>query len=683
MLLKMKPQVKGIIFLFFCLVIQPALQAKELPEFKFGKIGIDEIALKICDLDSGAHAFYLFDIGFSEIKYDNTEGFKIEHNRHCAIKILTKSGYEYADFKVPIYESTSGTMKEKVTKIKAVTYNLNGSKIEESELNRKDIYTEKESENWINYRFTLPNVKEGSVIEVEYTVLSDFLWNLPSWRFQRSIPAKWSILETRIPEYFNYYKDMKGYLALYDFQHETKVETIRFFNVDKSYSINNASRDYSNEQVNYQIHNEIMAARDVPAFKQEPYLDTPENYISSISFELQSTNFPSSGFKKYTSTWEEIAETLNDDEKFGKQLSAINLSKDKITELKITDLPEVKKMKAIFDYVQTSTKWDERNTKYCESVRQIFKTGIGNTADINILLINLLDAAGLNVSPVLLRTRSSGKLPISHPSLSSLDYVIAAVKSGDKIYLLDATEDEIAFNLLPERCLNEKGILITKDNKIEWIDLAGKGLSKYNTFGNLTLSETGEINAELSLKRDGYFAYSRRQEIDVDKEQIIKEFEKENSGFAVTEYKAVNAGNPEEILDEQFKGTITENVTLAGDMIYFNPCLYEKYEENPFKTEERSYPVDFAYPRDYKIVYTYTIPNGWKVEEMPKSVSFKLENNGCRFLYNVQQVSDKIVFSQSFNINHTIFLQDNYKALKEFFKQIVAKQQEQIVLKKI
>lgn len=679
----MKPQIFSFIFILLCFNLYTTVDGEELPAFKFGKIGTDVLELKKCDLDTGAHAFYLFDVGFSEIKYDNTEGFKIEHNRHCAIKILTKSGYEYAEFKIPIYESTSGTMKEKVTKIKAVTYNLNGTKIEESELNKKDIFNEKENENWINFRFTLPNVKEGSVIEVEYTVLSDFLWNLPSWRFQYSIPAKWSILETRIPEYFNYFKDMKGYVSLYDFQQEKREGTIRFFNVDKSYTNSNASREYSSEQVKYEIQKEIMAARDVPAFKQEPYIDATENYISSVSFELQSTNFPSSGFKRYTSTWEEIAKTLNGDENFGKQLSAINLSKEKIDELKINDLSEVDKMKAVFDYVQKSTKWNGNNAKYTESVRQMYKTGVGNSADINILLINLLDAAGLNVSPVLLKTRDTGKLPVSHPSLSSLNYVIASVKSGEKIYLLDATEDEIAFNLLPERCLNEKGLMVKDDNSYEWIDLIGKGLSKYNTYGNLLVTEKGEINAELSIKRDGYFAYNRRQDINVEKEQVMKAFEKENIGFSVSDYKAVNADIPEEILDEQFKGTITENVNLSGDIMYFTPCLYEKYEENPFKIEERNYPVDFAYPRDYKVVYTYTIPSGWKVEEMPKSIVFKLENNGSRFIYNLQQVGDKIVYSNSFSISQSLFLPAEYKALKEFFKQIVDKQQEQIVLKKI
>jgi len=225
--------------------------------------------------------------------------------------------------------------------------------------------------------------------------------------------------------------------------------------------------------------------------------------------------------------------------------------------------------------------------------------------------------------------------------------------------------------------------LINKDDRIEWINLAGKGLSKYNTFGNLMISETGEITADLNIKRDGYFAFDRRQEINIDKEQVIKDFEKESSGFSVSEYNPVNTSNPDEILEEQFKGTITEIIASSGDMIYFNPCLYEKYNENPFKVEERNYPVDFAYPREYKTIYSFSLPAGWKVEEMPKNVSLKLENNGCRFQYNIQQVSDKIVFSQIFYIGQTVFLPADYNALKEFFKQIVAKQQEQIVLKKI
>ncbi len=683
-MLTKKPRIIRSIFLSLSVLLYSVCApAEELPDFKFGKLGKAELEITRCDIDTGAHAFFLFDKGISIIRYDKTEGFKIEYTRHSAIKILTQSGYDYAEFKIPHYEASSGSMEEKIVRIKAVTYNQEGNKVAETSLNKKDIFTEKVNENWSNTSFTMPNVKEGSVVEVEYTIISDFLWNLPSWRFQHDIPVKWSILEVQIPEYFQYYQEMKGYISLFLNKSNSLNGLINFTNVNRTNNTYSTTTDITNNQVNYRVNQTIMAAKDVPAFDPEPYIDAPGNYISMISYELQTTKFPNTPLKNYTSTWEEIGKSLNDDEKFGGQLSAISTSKEKVAELNLGELSEPEKAAAIYNFVKTTTKWDGRNSKYCDNLRQVYKTGVGNSGDINILLINLLDAAGLNVNPVLLKTRSSGKLPLTHPSLSSLDYVIAAVKTGNQTILLDATEDDIPFNFLPERCLNEKGILMPKNSQIEWIDLSGMGYSKSNIFGELQILENGDIQANINEKRDGHFAFSRRKKIDVEKEQVIKDFEEEHVGFAVQVYEAKNREKPEELLEEHITGDIREKVIISGDMIYFNPCLFEKYEENPFKIEERKYPVDFAYPRENRVIFTYTIPDTWQVVSLPEAISIKLAENGGRFIYGVQQVGNKITLSQSFIIGNSLFLPSYYKTLKEFFRQVVEKQQEQIVLKRI
>lgn len=679
---KLSPPLIICIILSLCFFNNLRLAAQEIPEFKFGKLGKEDILNSKFEADSGAHAFYLFDSGTSYIIYDNTEGFRILNTRHCAIKILSKSGYDYASFEIPLYHENNSPMEEKVIKIKAVTYNIIGDKITETDLSKKDIFNEKENENWSKTKFTMPDVKEGSVIEVEYVISSDFLWNLPTWQFQRDIPCKWSILETRIPEYFNYSKEMKGYIRLYHSETNSLHGNINLVSIDRNVSKQGVTRQMNNENITFDVAQTILVAKDVPAFDPEPYIDAPINYISTISFELQSTNFPNQPMKFFTTTWEQVGQSLNDSESFGRQLSAVGSSKDKVEELKIGELTEIEKAEAIYNFVKSNTKWDRRVTKYCDNVKQVLKNGVGTSGDINILLINMLDAAGLDVNPVLLRTRSDGKIPFTHPSLSSLNYVIAAVKTGDKILLLDATEDEVPFNFLPVRCLNDRGILLKRDDKIEWINLTGLGMSRYITFATLKILENGDIDADIVQRREGHFAIDRRIELDVDKEQIIKNFQEENEGFSVTLFDTKNIDNPSLQLEEHVAGTIADKVVLAGDMMYFNPCLYEKYGENPFKIEKREYPVDFAHPWENRIVQTFVIPEGWKVESLPTSISIKLPDNDGKYIYSIQTVGDKIIFSQSFSISNPLILPDKYLILKEFFKQVVDKQQEQIVLKK-
>lgn len=670
------------ILFVFAFFVSSELLATELPEFKFGKISINEIVNAKFEQDSGAHAFFLFDTGTSIIDYDNTSAFKIVFTRHLAIKILTNSGYKHASFEIPLYKTSNNPMEEKITKIKALTYNADGGKLSQTSLDKKDIFTVNENENLSKVKFTMPNVKEGSVVEIEYTLTSDFLWNLPTWLFQHEIPVRWSILDIRIPEYFNYSKEMKGYVSLFHSENKTLNGVINFFNVDKIHGNQGTTNQMSISKVNYNIYQSILGAKDIPAFYTEPYTDAPANYLSSISFELETTSFPNQKIKNYTTTWEQIGSTLNNDDKFGKQLPATNISKEKTAELQLDSLSETDKLKTIFNYVKTITKWDGKNSKYCDNVRQVLKNGVGNSGDINILLINLIDAAGFEVYPVLLKTRSAGKLPITHPSLSSLNYVIAAVKSEGKTYLLDATEDELPFNLIPDRCLNGKAILLKPNDQIEWIELNDNGFAKNTTFANFKIDSEGQIDAKLNVKSDGHYAVQKREKLYLEKDQIVKNFEEKHSGFKVNIFDIKNLDKPDEILEELIEGTISDKVTTAGNMVYFNPCIFEKTDENPFKIDDRKYPVDFGYPIDSKTIFTYEIPSGWIIESLPTALSIKLPNNAGKYIYNIQQVGGKIILSQSFAITNPFFLPAGYATLKEFFKQMVDKQQEQIVFKK-
>ena len=95
-----------------------------------------------------------------------------------------------------------------------------------------------------------------------------------------------------------------------------------------------------------------------------------------------------------------------------------------------------------------------------KSRKQVWEEGQGNSADINLALVSLLKAMELNAFPVVLSTQSNGILPLSHPSLTDLNYVIAMAEVDNKTYLMDATDPLSAVNLLPVRCLNDKGHII-------------------------------------------------------------------------------------------------------------------------------------------------------------------------------------------------------------------------------
>jgi hypothetical protein len=103
---------------------------------------------------------------------------------------------------------------------------------------------------------------------------------------------------------------------------------------------------------------------------------------------------------------------------------------------------------------------------------------------------------------------------------------------------------------------------------------------------------------------------------------------------------------------------------------------------NPFKSDKREYPVNFGSPSETTYLYKLTIPAEYTVDELPKSKVMALPGNGGKYLYNVTLNGSVVNVTSVLSINKSMFTQDEYPVLREFYNQVVAKQAEQIVLKK-
>ncbi|MEA1898716.1 MAG: hypothetical protein U9N53_13730, partial [Bacteroidota bacterium] len=96
-------------------------------KMKFGKIDMDELKMTEYDKDSSASAVVLGDFGDIDFQYNKTQGyFEIIFKRHTRIKILNKSGYEWADHEISLYDYNN--IEERVASIKGYTYNLENGK---------------------------------------------------------------------------------------------------------------------------------------------------------------------------------------------------------------------------------------------------------------------------------------------------------------------------------------------------------------------------------------------------------------------------------------------------------------------------------------------------------------------------------------------------------------------------
>lgn len=656
------------------------------PDISFGKISQKELEMKFYHLDSTAGAVVLGDYGTSRFTYNQNKGIQVLFTRHTRIKILNTQGYQWADVEIPIYHN--GSSEEDVTQLKGFTYNLQDGKTEKSKLKSDGKFVEKRSEHWNVIKFTMPNVKEGSVIEYSYTIVSDFLFNLQDWEFQKTIPVAWSEYEVRIPEYFYYKQLSQGYHPLVI--NETSVIGDNFMIVERERTGGEGLRSgpvqskVSNRQINFSTTVNRWAAQDMPAMVEEPFMTTLSDYIMKIEFELASTQFPGSPVKNYTTTWENIDKELLNDDNFGDLIKRRAGLKDQVSVITKDKATPEEKLSAIYNFVRDQINWTGTSAlNASQSFKQTLEKKSGNSAEVNLLLIGMLREAGITADPVVLSTRTHGILRKSFPMLSQFNYVFAHAKIGDHTFMLDATESSCPQGVLPVRCLNGEGRLVNLEGGEKWIDLMPHAASNHFIMVNLNLDQEQRLIGKVSNSRTQYDALSVRHKIKAnhDVEQYITEIKEDLQGWEVKEYNLQDVEEINKPLKEDFEVELTRHIN-TGEIMYLNGVLAGKMTENPFKLEERLYPVDFAYPHTKTYMLNLTLPEGYVFEEVPVSAVIALPNQGGTYSYATKVIGNTIQILSKLEIKKSRFLVDEYPYLREFFDLVVAKQGEQLVIRK-
>lgn len=666
---------KALIFGLFLAI--PMFAFAQKPPVKFGDVSVDEVKMTVYDKDTSANAVVLADYGESTISYFQNVGFKLVFDRITRIKILKKDGLEWADFEIPLYKNESDA--EKASNIKGATYNLENGKLVETKLKSDGIFKENRDANWDVMKITFPNVKEGSVVEITYTVSSEFLFNFQDWAFQTTIPVIWSEYRANIPEFFNYDKYTQGYIPLKVIENKVVASSINLTYFERSGG-NVTTSTAHNEKIDFQENRFRWASEHVPAFKEEPYMTSYVDYLSKINFELSYIKMPNQPIKNMMGSWEDI--NKNFETLYREEIKGNGFLKKVVEEICSSATSTEQKISAIHNYVKVNVLWNGSSSKYVNtSLKKVLEEKKGNSAEINLILASMLEKADISVKPVLVSTRDHGLIRQATPASTQFNYVLCLVNFDDKKLLLDATERLLPVSMIPERCLNGTGLVVDKE-AFSWINLESKFKTKTITSADLVLSPTAELSGKLKLDQNGYAALKKRKGYLIKGEE---DYLKDLIGSHAWERKTSQFKNAEEIQNnfiEEHELAINENITATPEVVYLEPFLINGIKTNPFKSETREYPVDFGSPIEQMYIYKLTVPENFTIDEAPQSKIFMLPGNSARYTYNVVVAQNVVTITSILSINKSLFVQTDYPDLREFYNQVVAKQAEQIVLKK-
>jgi hypothetical protein len=629
-------------------------------QLEWGKCPISDFQMEKYPQDTTADAVILQDVGIITATVDPFE-YTFDHHRR--MKIFTQNGMEQATITIPYYKEGGG---EFIRKVKAQVLQPNGQHIE---LQKTDFYKEEVSNYWAVLKFTFPNLQPGSIIEYKYELVSNRLTELKDWYFQQDIPVRYSHLKAGISERLQY---------IYLFQGAEYLQK----QADGTYLLGESTIAKINPP-DYEMQN-------VPAFKQEPFTTTEDDYKSKIKFQLDKVLYPR-GNEYYAepvlSSWDEIRDKLWMYEFFGEQFTRKANFKtvlEAVLPLTLAANTQKTKAKIIYDYLAKNLAWNNINAGIfaLERLDKAFEKKSCTHSEANLMLLAVLRELEIEAHPILTSSRDHGRLiPIS-PILDQFNYLLVQAKLDGEWLLLDVGDPLRPMGYPSVNALNYKGWKLER-TKHEWIDIE-MPLSK-NTWVVRCTIEGNSLVGQFQTKSKGYYALEERMDYREDNTGNYWS-KKLNTGGISMRIDSFTASNYEDIEADfvtNFRFNLQDWATENDNFLYISPVIYAALKENPFKSEKRLYPVDYNYRFINQYAFQVTIPSGYEIEQLPENIEVLLPNKGGSFRVTTSTLNGKIQFLANLDIKRLQYHPLEYAALKDCYDTLIAKYDDMIVLKKL
>ena len=661
-----------LLLLLMCGTHQHINAQKNRVKIKFGEVNPGDFDSVRYAIDTAANAVYLFDGAKSYYQGNTRGGLSVVYERHTRIHLLNKNSFELATIEIPLY--VSSFFQQKVEDLKAATYNIENGKVVATKIDKSALFKDKNGNEKIT-KFTFPNIKEGSIIEYTYKVITPDPAYIQTWYFQKQYPKLWTEYEVSFPEFYNFAIIKQGY---FPYTIDTALVSSDSYHILDASSFGESSNAFT---IRSNTIDRIWAMKNIPAIKTEPFITTTSNYVSKLDFHLSSIHYPDMPVKPIIKTWPEMAQDYLKDEDFGADLSAHNtFLEDDLKKIIGDTKDDLSRAKKIYEYVRDNFSCNDYDARYLsQPLKKTFQTRKGNVVDINLLLTAMLMKQNFEADPVILSTRDNGKAMESYPIMEGYNYALSRVKIGEQYFLLDAANDHLGFGRLDESCYNGSGRLIAPMPIL--VSLSPDSLHENKITSVFVIN--GEKGMEASFVTNlGYFeSLENRSELKNTKQEEFFNKIKKSYSFDV------DLENPQIDSLKQLESPISLKYELKfnfdEDLIYFNPMLAEVTKNNLFQSADRYYPVEMPYCSDETYVLNMEIPKGYEVDELPKSTKVKLNEDDGLFEYIIVKSNDHIQFRSRISFKKATFDPEDYQTLRDFYGYIVKKHAENIVFKKI
>ncbi|MFA7687855.1 MAG: DUF3857 domain-containing protein [Moheibacter sp.] len=615
------------IYLLIFLSFLPFITIAQLnPKTKWGNVSQEEIDYKEVPFEKEANAVVLFETGDMLVAYQEW-GNKI----HKRIKILTEQGKEQANYEI-VYFNYRNT--ESILNLRAQTINFENGKKEVSSVKLKDIYDVPHNGYYSTKRFAFPNVKVGSIIELEYTLLNDVHSYIEGWVFQHEIPTLYSSFSADVQVPIDYVPICVGKRIL----------------------------EYNNENKKKHQHKSSWTLTDLPSVEKSDFTYNHNDFAERIDFQSRGYYSQSKGYVTEVTSWSDITKMILDFYAPKTNRKTVQQISNKI---KNSD-NEYTQVQNVINYVKNNFNWNEEISLMVRNhLSDLEALEQGNSAELNFLLYHLLKSKNIETELILIGLRNHRKLQTAYPYINQFSTIINQVTLQDgTILFVDASYlPPTDFHYMPLRNYNHYGLTLS-DKEERFVKIVAP-LSEFHTTQIYNVSSDGKFVLTRTDKASGYLKSN---------ESPTKVQHSFKSGLLEI---TTTSGTEDKFWVTK---TLLQSEQVEPFYILQNPLMdvIARYKME----KERDRPLEFDFPIYYKATIILKIPENYHVE-IPESfnVHHTIGKNELIFYQNAEVKNGSLVFAVEFLLGKT-FYDNQHLTIHDFFEKANLDTAKTILIKK-
>ena len=656
---------------WLALLLSLPLSAQFDGPVEFGHLSDADRVLTVLPTDSSAEAYVLYDHLDLDFQYSDADGPGTVETYHRQLKLFKPSAYDRATFKLEFDREYVD-----IGDVEGVVHLPEGGSIP---LTADHIMTQDGEGRRRITSITFPRLSPGVTIEYRYTKRTKSILTPTVYTFQEDIPVRWAEYTATIPAYYDYVS--LGARGLY---HIDQTEVVK-----RAWGPNFSGGAYTTTHKLEHTHLRWVM-KDVPAYDYQPYTNNFVDYLPKVRLQLRGVQYPGRPKNSIFSSWEETVEDLQDRRDFGRYYrNKINYSRlwRDAEPVVMASTDSRARIEAAYRFVIDHYAWDNRYRIFASaSPNSTYSDGSGNSADLNIALLSLLNEAGIEAYPLLVSLRDRGSPIEVYPMLDQFDHLMVYTEVDGKPLFLDANDPDRPAGLPRYAALNHRGWVADEKNP-RWVDL-DVAPARQTAMAILDVDASGRTTAAVTAHMESYFAFTTRgklrgMERDEDGPLVADIIQQFPDATVLEGVTAIDDDPTRDLVALTLKMDVPAGQAL-NDYLYVQPVLLPMLDAELDDVEQRLYPVDFAYPRVQRYIARINLPEGYVIDEVPASTRLRSEDGSLVASYLTQENAATRTLSINFTVqvNRTLYAAEEYGVLRDMFRRIIELQQAPVVLKR-